>query len=59
MARLRWLVFFESVWSPEILQLVDHPLPAHLKGRERIDYARNKQQAAELLKTLFPTDEDD
>ena len=58
MARLRWRLFFESVWSGEVTQLLEAPMPKHLTGQDRITFAKNKQRANELLVTLFPADED-
>ena len=33
-------------------------MPGHLKGKERIEFAKNKERAADLLLTLFPADEE-
>jgi len=58
MARLRWRAFFGSMWSDEVGQIVHTPMPAHLKGQDRVTFAKSKTSAAELMKTLFPPDEE-
>lgn len=58
MARLRWRVYFESLWSEDIPALLTAPTPKDMKAADRARLAKGREEAAALLKTLFPPDED-
>jgi hypothetical protein len=45
------------LWSPDIPALLED-MPAHLTGKERTAFTRNKRVAADLMKSLFPPDEE-
>lgn len=57
-ARLRWRVQFESLWSEDLPGLAKSKVPDHLKGEDRIQYVKARAQAQQLLKVLFPEDTD-
>ena len=59
MARLRYRLMFESLWSPEVVELSRSRIPRHLQGQERIDFYKQRNQAQELLTVLFPTDDEE
>jgi hypothetical protein len=58
MARLRWRIEVEIRWHKDIPVYLDNPIHRNLTGRDRVDYAKNKRIAADLVKTLFPPDEE-
>lgn len=53
---MRWAIYSESLWTPEVAQLADARVPDHLKGTDRITFHRERVRAQDLLKTLFPED---
>ena len=48
---------FESLWSDELPALATSSI-TDLKGKEKIERYKQRQQAQELLKSLLPPDEE-
>lgn len=57
-ARLRWRIYAESLWSPAVSELAAARIPPHLHGQDRIEFHKRRSAAAELLALLFPADEE-
>ena len=49
---------FESLWSDDVAQIASSRIPKNLRGQERIDFYKQRTQAQDLIKALFPPDEE-